>query len=316
MLRVYRKTLSAPRVESLTSAHLRTPDIWVSLVSPTPDERALVRDVLGIPDDFLLAPLDPEESPRVETETGVTFLLVDVPHADEALHGGSSDTIPLGIILGEGAIVTVCLHEVDALRPFAEGLVRDFSTAKRARFTLQIMQRAASSYLGALRRIDKAIGRVEAQLERATRNTELIEMLSLSKTLVYFSTSLKANQKVLRRMVRLPMMNAHPEDEDVLEELIIDNEQAIEMTEIYTNVAQTTMDVFASIISNNLNDVMKILTAVSITLAVPTVIGGLFGMNVASIPFAGTPGAFWIVTAIAVVLAMAVVAWFRRRGYF
>jgi magnesium transporter len=200
-------------------------------------------------------------------------------------------TLPLGIVLNDDYIVTVCLQENNIIDDFFEQKIKTFYTYKKTRFILQILLRIDKYYLSFLKQIDKASKNIETILMKSTRNKELIDMLALEKSLVFFSTSLKSNQTTLEKMMKLKEMKKYPEDEDLLEDVIIENSQAIEMTNIYRDILTNTMDAFASIISNNLNVVMKILTSITIVMAVPTIIASFFGMNV-PMPWGNFPWAF------------------------
>ncbi len=265
----------------------------------------------------MAAALDEEETPRLEVEPEYLLILLDVPHMEE--EGDARllyQTYPLAIIHTPTAIATVCLKDSVVLRRFEVGRVREFSTVQRSRFTLQILREVAAYYLACLRRIDRISTETENQLQRSLRNEELIRMLSLGKSLVYFSTSLKSNQTALRRMMRLDLFKQYPDDEDLLEDVLIEMEQAMEMADIYTNILNSTMDAYASVISNNLNVVMKVLTSAAIVLAVPTVIASLYGMNVTGIPLADTLGGFWWVLLLSAALSLVTGLWLRRRGMF
>ncbi|MBU4293730.1 MAG: magnesium transporter CorA family protein, partial [Actinobacteria bacterium] len=177
-------------------------------------------------------------------------------------------------------IVTVCLQENNITDDFLEQKIKTFYTYKKSRFILQMLLRIDKYYMSFLKQIDKASKNVEINLRKSMKNKELIELMELERSLVFFSTSLKSNQTTLEKMMKLKMMKKYPEDEDLLEDVIIENKQAIEMATIYSNILSSTMDAFASIINNNLNIVMKLLTSITIVMAIPTIIGSFFGMNV------------------------------------
>ena len=205
------------------------------------------------------------------------------------------DTYPLAIIHTEKQLITVCLKNSKILTDFANEKVKSFYTFKKSRFTLQILNRISTYYLLYLRQIDKKSLMIEKRLHKSMKNRELIQLHSLEKSLVYFSTSLKANEITLEKMLKLELMQKYEEDKDVLEDVIIENKQAIEMTEIYSNILASTMDFFASVISNNLNIVMKVLASVTILMAIPTIMSGIYGMNISPLPFAENPHSFSIV---------------------
>lgn len=232
---------------------------WISLIHPTAAELAKIATDYKIDIDDLRAPLDEEERSHIEVEEGYTLFIVDVPTTEERKEKEYFLTIPCGIILTEKVIITVCLEDTAVLADFKNGRVRNFWTFKRTRFILQILYRNASLYLQYLRIIDKKSDSVEKQLHISTKNQELIELLELEKSLVYFSTSLRSNELVLEKMLKIDKIKQYPEDEELLDDVIIENKQAIEMADIYSNILSGTMDAYASVISNNLNIVMKVL---------------------------------------------------------
>jgi len=266
------------------------PGVWINVVNPGPNEIAWLTETLDVEVDLLRAALDEEERPRIEVENGSTLIIVDVP---ALARDGSLDvytTIPLGIVLAKGCVVTICLRADTVLQDFTSGRVKHFITSYRTRFVLQILHRSATRYLQYLRSIDKASHRIEQELQSSMKNRELIQLLKLEKSLVYFETSLKSNELVLEKLMRVENVRSFPEDRELLEDVIIENKQALEMANIYSNILSGTMDAFASIISNNLNIVMKVLTSVTIVMAIPTMVSSFFGMNV-DLPLGG-PWAF------------------------
>ena len=208
---------------------------WISLVHPTAAELATIAAEYKIDIDDLRAPLDEEERSHIEVEEGYTLFIVDVPTTEERKEKEYFLTIPCGIILTEKVIITVCLEDTSVLADFKNGRVRNFWTFKRTRFILQILYRNASLYLQYLRIIDKKSDSVEKQLHISTKNQELIELLELEKSLVYFSTSLRSNELVLEKMLKIDKIKQYPEDEELLDDVIIENKQAIEMADIYSN---------------------------------------------------------------------------------
>ena len=238
------------------------------------------------------APLDEEERSRIEVEDNYTLVLVDIPIIEERNDKDWYGTIPLGIIVTEELIFTVCLEDTPVLRAFMDGRVRNFFTYKRTRFILQILYKNASMFLHYLRQIDKKSEMVEKNLHKSQRNQELIELLELEKSLVYFTTSLRSNEVVLEKILKVDSIKKYPEDTELLEDVIIENKQAIEMANIYSGILSGTMDAFASVISNNLNIVMKFAWLVTIVMSIPTMIFSAYGMNLDSrgMPFLEVPG--------------------------
>lgn len=256
------------------------PGCWINVVAPTPAEVTALAAELAVEVDFLRAALDEEERPRIEVEDGATLIIVDMPAL--ARDGGLDvyTTIPLGIVLARECIATVCLRTDTVLADFLAGRVKGFVTEYRSRCLLQMLHRIATRYLQYLRSIDKASQRIEQELQGSMRNKELLQLLKLEKSLVYFETSLKSNELVLEKLMRVEEVRGSPDDRELLEDVIIENRQAIEMANIYSNILAGTRDAFASVISNNLNIVMKVLTSVTIVMAIPTMVSSFFGMNV------------------------------------
>lgn len=291
---------------------------WIALTDPTATEILEIAEQYDIDPDHLRAPLDEEERSRIETEDSYSLVLVDIPVIEERSEKDWYVTIPLGIIMGQDIIITVCLEETPILSAFMDGRVRDFYTYMKTRFVLQLLYKNASQYLQYLRIIDKKSDAIGQNLHKSQRNQELIELLELEKSLVYFTTSLRSNEVVLEKLLKNEKIKKYPEDTELLEDVIIENKQAIEMANIYSGILSGTMDAFSSIISNNLNLVMKFLTTVTIVMSIPTMISSFYGMNVSSVgmPFATEPFGFWIVLAVSVVIS-GIVAWiFSKKDLF
>ncbi len=300
MLNIYLTDRATLAVNSINDY---VPDCWIHMTSPTADEMQWVLDHTPADPDFMRASLDEEERSRVESENEQIHIVVDTPYVTVDDAGQEYETVPLAIVLLKECIITVCSKNAPIISDFSEGYVKSFSTRKRNRFILQILHRNAARFLLYLRQIDRLSGAVEKKLYKSMKNKELISMLKLEKSLVYFSTSLKGNEAVFERLLRMPFIREYPDDTDLLEDLIIENKQAIEMCSIYRDILSSMTDGFASVISNNLNVIMKRLTIVTIVLTVPTIIGGLWGMNV-PVPLADNDLGFWIVLVIIVIISI------------
>ena len=287
---------------------------WIALTNPTATEIFEISEQFGIEVDDLRAPLDEEERSRIEVEDNYTLILADVPAIEERNEKDWYVTIPLGIIVTQKMIFTVCLEDTQVLTRFMEGRVRNFFTYMKTRFILQILYRNASMYLRYLRIIDKMSEQIEEKLHLSTRNQELMELLELEKSLVYFTTSLRSNEMVLEKLLKVESIKKYPEDTELLEDVIIENKQAIEMSNIYRDILSGTMDAFASVISNNLNIVMKLLAAVTIILTVPTIVFGLWGTNV-PVPFEHSPFGFVIVLGLGLLATLAAVLLAKGRKW-
>ena len=231
---------------------------WINLIAPSDEELILISKKTNVPLSYLKAPLDDEETSRIDSEDNCLLVIVDIPFTEMEDNSLTYDTYPLAIIHTEKQIITVCLKNSRILTDFINDKVKSFFTFKKSRFILQILNKVSSSYLLYLRQIDKKSLMIEKRLHKSMKNRELIQLHSLEKSLVYFSTSLKANEITLEKMLKLDIIQKYSEDKDVLEDVIIENKQAIEMTEIYSNILASTMDFFASVISNNLNIVYHI----------------------------------------------------------
>ena len=289
---------------------------WIAMTAPSATELKKIAEDTGIEIDHLRAPLDEEERARIEVEDNYTLILVDIPAVEKRYNKDRYITIPLGIIVAGKYIITVCLEETPVLKCFMDGRVRDFYTYKKTRFILQILYRNASTFLQNLRSIDRKSEEVERQLHISTQNRELIELLELEKSLVYFTTSLRSNEVVFEKMLKLDSIKHYPEDQDLLEDLIIENKQAIEMANIYSGILSGTMDAFASIISNNQNIVMKFLAAITIVMSIPTMIASFYGMNFDFIPGARSPLGFYITVGVSLLLTFITALIFKKKKLF
>lgn len=294
---------------------------WINMLDPSKEEIQEIAGKMGVEQDFLTAALDEEERPRIESEDGVTLIVADVPLV-EAVPGSDRfayATMPLGIIVCPTCIITVSLKKTQLIRDFLENRVKTFYTFKKNRFILQLLYRNATYYLQYLRQIDKITNNIENDLHKSMKNKELLLLLSLEKSLVFFSTSLKSNEIVLTKLLKYNFPNIsikkYPEDEDLLEDVIIENKQAIEMANIYSNILNGTMDAFASIISNNLNIVMKLLASITIVMSIPNIISGFFGMNV-PMPLAGFSWAFYAICGGAALVCAIVAAILFKKKMF
>ena len=290
---------------------------WVHLLNPTREEVEGLTTRFHLDPTFLAAALDEEESARIDHDPDKqqTLILVDIPYVETEGSGYVYSTIPLGIVLGDEVIITVCTRDTPIISDFTEERIRNFWTFKRARFILQLLHRNAGRFLSYLKQIDKSSMLVQEKLEKASRNQELLQMMKLEKSLVYFNTSLKGNALVLERLMRQDVLKRYPEDTELLEDVIIENKQAIEMCSIYRDIMSNTTEAFASVISNNLNITMKMLTSLTALLSIPTIIASLWGMNV-PVPFAGSPWGFWAVLGLAAVMAIIAAIFMIRKKMF
>ena len=285
---------------------------WVWMVHPDDAEVQRIAELTGAEPEMLRAPLDPEERARIESEDGVSLILVDIPTIEMEGKDFVYSTIPLGIVKTAEHLITVCLKDSHIMRDFALGRVKGFFTNKRTRFILQILYRNASRYLQYLRQIDKKTNAIENELQKTLRNSELMQLMRLEKSLVFFATSLKSNEIVLEKLLRSDLIRRFPDDEDLLEDVIIENKQAIEMCAIYRDILSSTMDAFSSVINNNVNDIMKVLTSLTLVLSIPTLIASIWGMNVA-VPFEGSSVGFWVLLGVSLLASVVSIIILSRR---
>ena len=254
--------------------------VWINLTNPTMEESQEIAEYFDMDIVDVRAALDEEESSRIELEDGYTLILVDIPATEIRHEAKNYTTIPLGILLTQECIVTVCTEETPILQHFIQRRVREFSTKKKMRFVYQILFRTSAMYQSTLRIIDKKRTEIEENVGDKTEDQDLIQLHELESTLVYFATSLRANSVVLERLSRYKRLEQYPEDTELLDDVIIENQQAIEMTSIYRDIINGTRELLSSVINNRLNNVMKYLTSITIVMAIPTIISGIYGMNV------------------------------------
>ena len=277
---------------------------WVNLINPSEDELRTVAAILGVEPTFLRAALDEEETSRIDSEDGQTLIIVDTPAMEQDETGVVYSTMPLGVIVTEKHIITVCLKETSVVRDLQDGMVKDVRTQQRTRFILNILLLVAKRYLKYLKQIDKTYNHIERKLNKSQKNADLIQLMDLEKSLVYFNTSLKADEVTLEKILRGRIVTLYEEDHDLLEDVLIEVRQAIEMANIYSSIISDMMDAFASVISNNLNVIMKVLTSITILLTIPNIIFGFYGVNVAGLPMRD----FWWFPIVVAAVAMIIVA--------
>lgn len=282
---------------------------WINVVNPDEKEINYLIQQFELEPDFLRAALDEEESSRIESEDGTTLIIIDAPVAEKSDTGVTYYTVPMGILVTKTNVITVSLKENAILEEFAQGVVRGVQTELKTQFVLRVVLRVATRYLQFLKQIDKVSNLLEKQLRKSMKNKELIQLLDVEKSLVYFSTSLKSDETTLEKLMRGRYLKLYEEDQDLLEDVLIEIKQAIEMSSIYLNILSGTMDAFASVISNNLNIVMKVLASVTIVISIPNIIAGFYGMNVQGLPLTQF---FWFPIVLSLAL-MAGVGWLLHK---
>lgn len=314
MLKIYNTDIETNEFQELKEFKKGS---WINLVNPSENEIKKVCESVQIQEDFIRDALDFEEKARIdhEEDDDTTLFVVDVPITENGEEGEVIySTLPLGmIVVRDDFFITVSLRKNKIIESFEKRKIKNFQTYKKTRFIFQILYLNSSFYLSYLKQINKETEVAEYILKNSMRNKELLKMLTLEKGLVYFTTSLKSNELVMEKTLRGKIIKLYEEDEEILEDAITENRQAIEMAQIYNNILNGTMDAYASIISNNMNGVMKTLTSITIILAVPTMISSFWGMNV-NLPLQNNPLGFIVMILISIILTLFVSWWLRRRN--
>lgn len=310
VLWIYRSDATG-RLETVAEIERNT---WVHLVDPTEAEIGRVAGALGLPADFLHDPLDAEERPRVEKDDAGVLIILSVPYPT-AGDPVPYRTIPVGIIHTRDVLVTVCRRDHPVFRAFTAGQVKGFYTHMKTRFTLQFMFLVARYYLHYLNDLNARIVEAEAALQRSMRNQEVYILLNINKSLVYFTTALKVNRGVMQKLTRETYMKMYEDDEELLQDAIIEMQQALDASDIHSENLSNLMDAYAAIIQNNVNTVLKILTALTIILAIPTMIASIYGMNV-PLPYQDSPYAFPVLMGISTLVGLSTGYAFWRMRLF
>ena len=315
MIQIYKNYEGHKELEELDHIELES---WVMITDPTMEELMNISRDYKIDMDDLKAALDTEERSRLENEDDYTMILVNIPVVEEEEGKKWYETIPLGIFITNKIVFTVCLEQTNILKQFVDGLVSNFYTFMKTRFVYQILYNNAALFLYYLRVIDQRANQVEDLLHETYENKDLIQLYDLEKCLVYFTTALKSNEVVLEKLRKHIGLRHYEEDEELLEDVIIENTQAIEMANIYSGILQSMMDAFASVISNNLNDVMKILSVITIVMSIPTIIFSAYGMNLApsGMPFSSTIWGFLIVILVSIAASIIAALFLSKKKYF
>jgi len=312
LLKIYNTDIETDKTEEIKEFKKGS---WINLVNPSENEIKKVCENINIQEDFIRDALDYEEKARIDQEEDDNTILfvVDVPIVEKSDDNDIYTTMPLGmIVVRDDFFVTISLKKNKVIDDFEKKKIKNFQTYKKTRFIFQILYLNSSYYLDYLKKINKETEIAEYILKNSMKNKELLKLLSLEKGLVYFTTSLKSNELVMEKTMRGKIVKLYEEDEEILEDAIIENRQAIEMAQIYRDILNGTMDAYASIISNNLNGVMKFLTSITIILAVPTMISSFWGMNV-ELPFQHNAMGFAIMIFIAVITTLLVTWWLNKK---
>ncbi len=317
MLRIYKtedggKLVKLKRFGKVTQA-------WFSLTNPTASEISKVSSLLAVDSDILRNSLDADERSRVELDEGVFSTIVNLPLLDE---DGNFDTLPCGLVFSGENFLTICSKDNRILSSFNKNTAKSFDTRERTKFMLSILYKITQFYLRYLAIINRKTEHIEDSLKQTTHNEELFQLMEIQKSLVYFTTALRDNQLVLEKILRMTKSPASSkylafteDDIDLLEDVIVENKQAIEMVDMHRSILEGMMDGFASIINNNLNQIMKFLAAITIVLSIPTMLGTFWGMNV-GVPFLNQTIGFGVVIALSLLATLVVILYFRKKGMF
>lgn len=310
MIKIYNTNMVTGKLESVEEIKK---GVWINLVNPSDSEIKRVCTELNIEEDFIRYPLDYEEQARIDTEDDMTLFVIDVPIIEDIKDDTTYTTMPLGVIIvRDDFLITVSLRKNRIIDAFEKGRIKGVYTYKKTRFLLQILYLNSASYLDNLKKINKEQEATVFLLQQSMKNRDLIQLLNLQNSLIYITTSLKSNEIVMEKTLRGKILKMYEEDEDILEDAIIENKQAIEMSKTYSDILTSTMDAYSSIISNNLNGVMKFLTSLTILISVPTLIASIWGMNV-ELPFSRTPHGFLILMGMSVFVAVIAYIWLKRK---
>ena len=290
-------------------------DSWINITNPTNTEIAELASKINIDEKYLLKILDEEEQSRIDIKDDVETIILDIPTKIQRENNSINITNPLVILqVRNEYIITLSTKENNILDDFINNNISDFYTGKKSRFIIQAMYKVALTYIKDLKQINDEITKSESRMRKSTQNKDLLKLMNLRKTLVYFKTSLKGNQIVLDRITRKNIITLYEEDKTLLENTIIEYEQAIEMVEIYNGLLNSTIDTFSSIISNNLNIVMKTLAAVTIIISIPTMVASFMGMNVPLGFFANSDISFLVIMTMSLILALLVAYLLRNKN--
>lgn len=313
------KQIFLSQVGQLVEKETFEPGVWVNLVNPSQRELEEVANHYQIDLDDLRAPLDAEERSRIMTEEAYNVILVDVPISQDRSGKVYYITIPLGILLTKDAIITTCLEALPLFDHFINNRERRFSTFMQTRFVFQILYHNTQRYLSALRVIDRKSDQIERTMHESTQNEELIDLMEMEKTIVYFKASLKMNERIVKKLaLSSTILPKYEEDEELLEETLVETQQAIEMADIYGSIINSMTSAYASVINNNQNTIMKTLALVTTVLSIPTMIFSAYGMNFKNndLPFNAVSHAFWWVILVAFGLSVSLTIYFIRKKWF
>ena len=287
---------------------------WVNIIDPTQEEKEWIVANTPIEEEYLIEGLDIDEQSRVEKEDDCFIVVIRIPHFKGIEDSKPFVTIPVLVVLAQEQIYTICKEENIVVQEFIKQRVKGFSTIKKNTFLLQFMFKTASKYLLHLRNINKIVEELEDELENSLRNRELMSLLKYEKALVYYTTALRSNEAMMQRLKRMRLFSAYEEDEELLEDVLIENAQAMEMTNITQKVLVQMTNAYSSIINNNMNYVIKFLTLVTICISIPTLVASIYGMNV-PVPGQESPQTIGFAIGISLFLVVLTIFFFRRKNW-
>ena len=308
MISIYKKS-----DEGLQEINTIEKDCWINAIQPNFVELNEIIKVLDIPEEFLTDPLDIDERPRIEIADEHILIILRIPYYDKDDPRIPYNTVPLGIIYSPDTIITICSIETEILSTFLDRRIKNFSLKNKERFIFLIFLRTAILFLKFLKQINNMTNELEKELHESMKNQKLVKLLDVEKSLVYFTTSLKANEIMIGRLSVSKKFKISTEEKDLLEDVEVEYKQAIEMANVYSNILSGMMNAFASLISNNLNAVMKFLASITLVLMLPNLVASIYGMNI-HLPFQDSPFAFPMTMAIALLLAGLGAFFFLRKN--
>lgn len=310
MLKIYKTDMDTNQLNEIKEFEKGS---WINMINPSEKEIKKVCQALNIGENFIRYPLDLEEKARIDIEDDIKLFLMDVPILENTEGEKLYSTMPLGMIaIRDDYFITVSLNKNGIISEFEDNKLKNFFTYKKTRFLIQMFYTNASNYLNILKQINKEAETNVIKLQKSMKNKELIKLLHLENSLVYVATSLRSNEIVMEKTLSGKAIKLYEEDEDILDDAIIENKQAIEMCKIYSDILSGTMDAYASIISNNVNAVMKFLAAITIVLSLPTLVASFWGMNV-GLPLQGQPYGFAIVVLLSIGISILAAWWLKKK---
>ncbi len=292
---------------------------WINVINPSSEELEKISAWIKWDVDALKTSLDIDERSRIEQEGKNFMVIINLPLLDDE---GQFDTLPCSMVFTHKNMVTLCSRENRIIGSFTKATSNSFDTKKPTKMLLSILYKATQFYLRYLKIINRKTESIEYSLRNTTNNKELFQLMEIQKSLVYFTTALRDNQLVLQKLIRMvraktisSILPFNEDDIDLLEDIMIENKQAIEMVDMHRTILESMMDGFASVINNNVNQVMKFLAAITIILSIPTMLASFWGMNV-DLPLKDTNFGFWYVIAISTILTILVILFFRKKKMF